>query len=96
MLDATVEQSVRPTMVDRAGRAAVGHVDGRHGPVGLVAGEAGGRPGRGASWAWTSGVCLLEWAADPGADPTSEAVWWGCMPALGRLADVDTVRQDLA
>jgi hypothetical protein len=43
-----------------------------------------------------TGLALLEWAADPGADPTSEATWRACMPALGRLADVDTIRQDLA
>jgi hypothetical protein len=42
-----------------------------------------------------TGLATLEWAADPGADPTNEATWWSCMPALGRLADVDTVRQDL-
>jgi hypothetical protein len=44
----------------------------------------------------TDGLALLEWAAAPDQDPTDEATWWGCMPALGRLMDVETVRADLA
>jgi phage terminase large subunit-like protein len=93
--DATVEQSVRPTMVT----------------VGDAQLWAMSTAGTERSWWWRekleagraaaqmgvdSGLALLEWAAPTGADPTAEATWRSCMPALGRLADVDTVRQDLA
>jgi phage terminase large subunit-like protein len=43
-----------------------------------------------------TGLACLEWAAAPDQDPAEEATWWGCMPALGRLVEPATVRQDLA
>jgi phage terminase large subunit-like protein len=93
--DATVEQAVRPTMttvadaqlwaMSTAGTAKSvwwrGKLD-----TGRTSAELG----------VTAGACLLEWAADPADDPTSEAVWWATMPALGRLSDVETIRADLA
>jgi phage terminase large subunit-like protein len=93
--DATVEQSVRPTMVTVGdaqlwAMSTAGTARSVWWREKLEAGRAA------AQMRVDSGMCLLEWAADPGADPTSEATWWGCMPALGRLADVDTVRQDLS
>ena len=93
--DATVEQSVRPTMVTVPdaqlwAMSTAGTFRSVWWREKLEAGRAAAQMGV------DSGMCLLEWAADPGADPTSEATWWGCMPALGRLADVDVVRQDLA
>jgi hypothetical protein len=89
-----VEQSVRPTMATRpdaqlwavstAGTARSvwwrGKLD-----AGRTAAEVGA----------TGGTALLEWAAAPDDDPADERTWWGCMPALGRLADVATVRADL-
>jgi phage terminase large subunit-like protein len=93
--DATVEQSVRPTMVT-VGDAQLWAMSTAGTPRSvwwrekLEAGRAAARMGV------DTGLAMLEWAADPGADPTSEDTWRSCMPALGRLADVDTVRQDLA
>jgi phage terminase large subunit-like protein len=93
--DAAVEQSVRPTMATSADAQ-------------LWAMSTAGTPrsvwwrgkldaGRtSAELGVTSGACLLEWAASVDDDPTDEAVWWRTMPALGRLVDVATVRQDLA
>jgi phage terminase large subunit-like protein len=93
--DAAVEQSVRPTMATSADAQ-------------LWAMSTAGTPKsvwwRGkldaartsAELGVTSGVALLEWAASPEDDPTDEAVWWATMPALGRLIDPATVRQDLA
>jgi phage terminase large subunit-like protein len=93
--DAAVEQSVRPTMATSADAQ-------------LWAMSTAGTP-KSAWWRGkldaartsaelgvTSGVCLLEWAASPDDDATDEAVWWRTMPALGRLVQVETVRQDLA
>jgi phage terminase large subunit-like protein len=93
--DAAVEQSVRPTMATSADAQ-------------LWAMSTAGSP-RSVWWRGkldaartsaelgvTSGACLLEWAASPDDDPSDEAVWWATMPALGRLIQVETVRQDLA
>jgi phage terminase large subunit-like protein len=93
--DATLEQSVRPTMVTVPdaqlwAMSTAGTFRSVWWREKLEAGR------HAAQMEIDTGLALLEWAADPGADPTSEATWWGCMPALGRLADVDTVRQDLA
>ena len=94
-VDATVEQSTRPAMVTVPdaqlwAMSTAGTARSVWWREKLEAGRAAAQMGV------DSGMCLLEWAADPGADATSEATWWSCMPALGRLADVDTVRQDLA
>jgi hypothetical protein len=40
------------------------------------------------------GVAYFEWSAPDDADPYDEATWWGCMPALGRTVDVETVWTD--
>jgi phage terminase large subunit-like protein len=93
--DATVEQSVRPTMVTVGdaqlwAMSTAGTARSVWWREKLEAGRAA------AQMRVDTGLATLEWAADPGADATSEATWWSCMPALGRLADVDTVRQDLA
>jgi phage terminase large subunit-like protein len=93
--DAAVEQSVRPTMATSADAQ-------------LWAMSTAGTPKsvwwRGkldaartsAELGVTSGACLLEWAAAADDDPGDEAVWWATMPALGRLIQPETVRQDLA
>jgi phage terminase large subunit-like protein len=92
--DATVEQSVRPTMATRpdaqlwavstAGTARSvwwrGKLD-----AGRTAAELG----------TTDGAALLEWAATPDQDPADPQTWWGCMPALGRLIEIQTVSSDL-
>lgn len=93
--DASIEQSVRPTMVtvphaqlwamSTAGTSRSVWWRGK-----LDAARASVEMGS------TSGVCLHEWAAPPGADVADESVWWSTMPALGRLIAVETVRQDLA
>lgn len=41
------------------------------------------------------GTCCFEWSAPDDANPADPQTWAGCMPALGRLADVQTVRADL-
>jgi phage terminase large subunit-like protein len=93
--DATVEQSVRPTMatcpdaqlwaMSTAGTPRSLWWRGK-----LDAGRAAAELGV------TAGACLLEWAAAADDDPADEAVWWATMPALGRLTDVATIRADLA
>jgi len=40
------------------------------------------------------GVAYFEWSAPDDADPYDEETWWGCMPALGRTVDVDTIWTD--
>jgi hypothetical protein len=44
----------------------------------------------------TDGLACFDWSAADDVNPADEPVWWGCMPALGRLVDVATIRADLA
>jgi phage terminase large subunit-like protein len=89
-----VEQSVRPTMATRK-RAQLWAVS-----------TAGtwrsawwrGKLDKGISAAvmgLDAGLACFDWSAPEHANPADEATWWACMPALGRLIDVDTVRADL-
>jgi hypothetical protein len=41
-----------------------------------------------------SGVAYFEWSAADDADPGDPAMWFGCMPALGRTVDVATIRSE--
>jgi phage terminase large subunit-like protein len=93
--DASVEQSVRPTMLTRRDAqlwvlSTAGTPKSTWWRSKLDAGRTSAELGV------TSGVCLVEWAALPDDDPTDEQVWRANMPALGRLVDVETVRADLA
>src|SRR5215469_12705415 len=93
--DSRVEQSVRPTMATRK-RAQLWAVS--------TAGTWRSTWWRGkldkgisaATMGLDSGVCLFDWSAGEAANPADEATWAACMPALGRLVDVETVRADLA
>lgn len=40
------------------------------------------------------GIAYFEWSAPEGADPGDEAVWWACMPALGRTISVEAIRDE--
>jgi phage terminase large subunit-like protein len=93
--DATVEQSVRPTMATRADAQMV--VISTAGTPRSVWWRSKLEAGRAAAeMAVTDDLALLEWAAAPDQDPTDEQTWRGCMPALNKLIDEATVRQDLA
>src|SRR4029450_4097245 len=93
--DATVEQSVRPTMSTRPdAQLWAMSTAGTPKSVWWRGKRDAARPS--AEVGLTSGVALHEWAANPDDDPTDEAVWWATMPALGRLSDVETIRVDLA
>jgi phage terminase large subunit-like protein len=93
--DARVEQSVRPTMATRK-RAQMWAVSTAGTPRSvwwrgkLDAGISAAQMGV------TDGLACFDWSAADGANPADEEVWWACMPALGRLVDVATVRADLA
>ncbi len=41
-----------------------------------------------------AGLAYFEWSAPADADPGDEAVWWRCMPALGRTISVDAIRAE--
>jgi len=43
-----------------------------------------------------SGQAYFEWSAPQDADPGDEAVWWRCMPALGRTISLDAIRAEYA
>jgi phage terminase large subunit-like protein len=93
--DAAVEQAVRPTMATRRdgqlwSMSTAGTPRSIWWRGKLDAGRAAAEMGV------TDGLALLEWAAAPDDDPTDEATWRGCMPALRKLVDVETVRADLA
>lgn len=40
------------------------------------------------------GIAYFEWSAPEDADPGDEAVWWACMPALGRTISVGAIRDE--
>jgi phage terminase large subunit-like protein len=92
---AVVEQAIRPAMVTRkdaqlwtmstAGTSRSVWWRGK-----LDAGHAAAQMGV------ADGVCCFDWSAPDDANAADEAVWWQTMPALGRLVDVETIRQDLA
>jgi len=42
----------------------------------------------------SSSVAFFEWSAPDDADPSDEATWWGCMPALGLTVPVSAIRSD--
>jgi phage terminase large subunit-like protein len=93
--DSRVEQSVRPTMATRKDAQ-------------MIAVSTAGTP-RSAWWrekldagiaaaemGVTDGLACFDWSAPEGANPADPEVWARCMPALGRLVDVATIRADLA
>jgi hypothetical protein len=94
-LDADAEQAVRPGMLTKpnaqlwrlstAGKAKSVYWRGR-----VDAGRTA------AALGVTDGTAYLEWCALPEQDPTDEATWWGCMPALGRTITPEVIRKDLA
>jgi hypothetical protein len=43
-----------------------------------------------------SGLAYFEWSAPKDADPGDEAVWRGCMPALGHTITLDAIRAEYA
>jgi phage terminase large subunit-like protein len=94
-VDASIEQAVRPTMATRRdaqlwAMSTAGTAKSIWWRSKLDAGRTSAELGI------THGSCLLEWAASKDDDPSDEQVWWATMPALGRLVEVATIRQDLA
>jgi phage terminase large subunit-like protein len=41
-----------------------------------------------------TGVCYVEYCADPDADPEDPATWWSCMPALGHTVTEARIRHE--
>jgi hypothetical protein len=39
----------------------------------------------------STGIAYFEWSAHPEDDPADQAVWWRCMPALGRTIGLEAV-----
>lgn len=93
--DGRLEQAFSPAMITRANKqmwvvSTAGWLDAspfllekvRIGREHIASGE----PGR---------LAYFEWSADPDDDPTDEAVWWRCMPALGHTITVEAIRSEL-
>jgi phage terminase large subunit-like protein len=94
-VDATLEQSVRPTMATRPAAqlwiiSTAGTVKSIWWRQKLFAARTAAEVGA------TEGTALAEWAATPDQDPGDPQTWRGCMPALGRLIEEATVTRDLA
>lgn len=93
--DARHEQATRPAMVTRKDAqlwavSTAGTARSSWWKEKLAAGRAAAQMGV------DTGTCCLDWSADPDSNPADEDVWASCMPALGRLAHVETVRADFA
>jgi phage terminase large subunit-like protein len=93
--DSRVEQSVRPTMATRKAAqlwavSTAGTARSAWWRDKLDAGIAAAQMGV------TDGLACFDWSAADGANPADPQTWAACMPALGRLVDVATIRADLA
>jgi hypothetical protein len=93
-VDARVEQAIRPTLsTRRAGQFWSVSTAGTYRSVWwrdkLAAGRAAAEMGV------SDGLACFDWSAPDGANPADEATWWACMPALGKLSDLVTIRSDL-
>jgi phage terminase large subunit-like protein len=93
--DSRVEQSVRPTMATRKDAqlwavSTAGTARSLWWKAKLDAGIAAAQMGV------TDGLACFDWSAAPGSNPAEPQTWRGCMPALGRLVDEQTVAADLA
>jgi phage terminase large subunit-like protein len=92
--DARIEQAVRPTMATRKeaqlwAMSTAGTGRSVWWRKKLEAGRAAVEMGV------SDGLACFEWSAPDGANAADEDVWQACMPALGRLIDLQTVRADL-
>ena len=94
-VDSRVEQAVRPTMATRKDAqlwavSTAGTWRSTWWKAKLSAGRAAAEMGV------ADGMACFEWSATDTANPADEETWRACMPALGHLVDVRTVRADLA
>jgi len=92
--DSRVEQAVRPTMATREdaqlwAMSTAGTAKSVWWRQKLDAGRAAAEMGV------SDGLACFDWSAPETANPADEATWRGCMPALGRLVTLRTVRTDL-
>src|SRR5215831_2170104 len=90
--DWRLEQALGPAMITRKNKqlgviSTAGWLNGSPYLAAKVeAGRAAALEGR------QSGRAYFEWSAPQDADAGDEAVWWECMPALGRTISVDAIR----
>jgi phage terminase large subunit-like protein len=91
---ARIEQAVRPAMVTR--RDAQLWAVSTAGTWRSVWWKGKLEAGRAAALMGVdTGTACFEWSAPDDANPADPAVWRACMPALGRLADEQTIQADL-
>lgn len=92
--DYRLEQAFGPAMITRANKQLVwlstaGWLDGSpYLEEQVRIGRAVVEEGR------QRGYAYFEWSAPEDADPGDEAVWWACMPALGRTITVEAIRAE--
>jgi phage terminase large subunit-like protein len=95
-VDASVEQSVRPTLMTVAGAQLWASSSAGTSKSLWWRGKLDSARTAAELGLTDTGTALLEWAAGADQDPADEQTWRGCMPALGRLVDPATLRADLA
>lgn len=92
--DYRLEQAFGPAMITRANKqlawlSTAGWLDGSlYMREQVDIGRTGVSEGR------QRGYAYFEWSAPEDADPGDEAVWWQCMPALGRTITVEAIRAE--
>lgn len=92
-VDDRLEQALRPAMMTRPDpQLWVVSTAGVASSVYLRAKVNDGRAR--AEMGVTDTACYFEYSAADDADPSDPAVWQGCMPALGRKTQLETVRAD--
>jgi hypothetical protein len=92
--DWRLEQAFRPAMITRVNKllmwiSTAGWLDAS--PYLEAKVEAGRRA---VAEDRRSGLAYFEWSAPADADPGDEAVWWQCMPALGRTISIEAIRAE--
>lgn len=91
--DNRVEQAMKPAMATRANAqlwilSAAGTKESTYLIPKVTDGRARVEAGQ------DRGIMYVEYSAPEDADPEDPAIWWGCMPALGRTISEETVRAD--
>lgn len=95
-VDNRLEQGFRPAMITRRNKQLgwISTAGWKDGSPYLLAKAKRGRDA--AEMGLREGLAYFEWSAPEDADPQDRAVWWNCMPALGRTITEQAIAAEFA